>query len=180
MNQLVEVSRVCVELERRVREVEGATYKRFKLDADSRWVKAVMTMKQKHGEQVKRVGKDAGSPHVWAMAGLLDTMQGDGRVTAEEKVMVNGMLKQYTDPTLLEPLVSHCKMKLTFTKEHAILQYKLSEEGAPLQLIMDRLLRADAEELNGVAPRGPGARAVVNGLGRHWKTGMDRAAEEAD
>lgn len=61
---------LTVELERRVRDIEGAVYNRFRLPANAAW--AVLAQERKRGQasRVKWGDKSPGSPQAWAMSGI--------------------------------------------------------------------------------------------------------------
>ena len=112
------------------------------------------------------------------MSGILDTVLKDARMMDGPKAKLQEVVQKVFKPLDVEPYVRHCIVKQTYKKDQLIISFKLSGGLEEVEEEILRLMRLDGVEMHGPAPRGPGARRVVEEMGHHWRTVQAGYAEE--
>ena len=176
----LEVARLGVEMERRMRDVEAAAYSRFRFQAGTGWATLAQERKREQLARVKNNDKKAGSPQVWAMSGILDTLMKDARMKDGPKQKLQELVQKVSEPLEVEPYVRHCQVKQTFKKDQVIISFRLAGGLEEVEEELLRLMRLDGQELYGPAPRGPGARRVMEEMGQHWRKVQASYPEEEE
>ena len=92
-----------------------------------------MERKREHQARIRAGDKHVGSPHIWAMSGILDTMMKDARVSQVEAETLKALYERIGTPMDMTDTVKHCTVKTTYRKDAVIVQFRLGGAAETLE-----------------------------------------------
>ena len=168
---LVDTARAVLQLDTRVRNLEGAMYTCYRLAADHPFIRKAQAAKQEHDRRMKQGNvverREAGPPHLWAAAGLLEALVQDERMKAHPAHAKAMLLYRETLPPLhLARAFPLCQVSVQHHGSKGLVKVAMAPEQEEVFKAFVHMMEQDAGVLlPGAAPRGPLMRKVLEGLG---------------